>query len=49
MGREEDSVDEKLLNDMRTAFKANPRLQLGDALVSLVRSPYFTHRRTLSP
>jgi hypothetical protein len=49
MGREEDRVDEKLLNDMRTAFKANPRLQLGDALVSLVRSPYFTHRRTLSP
>jgi hypothetical protein len=49
MGREEDTVDEQLLADMRTAFKANPRLQLGDALVSLVRSPYFTHRRTLSP
>ncbi|MFP2909624.1 DUF1592 domain-containing protein [Pyxidicoccus sp. 3LFB2] len=49
MGREEDTVDELLLGDMRAAFKANPRLQLGDALVSLVRSPYFTHRRTLSP
>ena len=49
MGREEDTVDEQLLTEMRTAFKANPRLQLGDALVSLVRSPYFTHRRTLSP
>jgi hypothetical protein len=49
MGREEDTVDEPLLEEMRTAFKANPRLQLGDALVALVRSPYFTHRRTLSP
>lgn len=48
MGREEDTVDEQLLTEMREAFKANPRLQLGDALVSLVRSPYFTHRRTLS-
>ncbi|MBZ4416871.1 DUF1592 domain-containing protein [Myxococcus sp. RHSTA-1-4] len=46
MGREETPVDEQLLADMRAAFKANPRLQLGDALVSLVRSPYFTHRRT---
>jgi hypothetical protein len=46
MGREETSVDEQLLADMRAAFKANPRLQLGEAFVSLVRSPYFTHRRT---
>lgn len=46
MGREESDVDEQLLADMRAAFKANPRLQLGDALVNLVRSPYFTHRRT---
>nr|WP_281404484.1 DUF1592 domain-containing protein [Pyxidicoccus fallax] len=46
MGREESEVDQRLLSDMRDAFKANPRLQLGEALVSLVRSPYFTHRRT---
>lgn len=46
MGREEDSVDEHLLADMRAAFKANPRLELGEAFVALVRSPYFTHRRT---
>lgn len=45
MGREEDTYDEQVLADMRTAFKANPKLQLGDALISLVRSPYFVHRR----
>ncbi|QSQ24190.1 DUF1592 domain-containing protein [Pyxidicoccus parkwayensis] len=49
MGRDEDTFDEPVLADMRAAFKANPRLQLGDAFVSLVRSPYFVNRRTLSP
>ncbi|MCP3140274.1 DUF1588 domain-containing protein [Pyxidicoccus xibeiensis] len=46
MGRDEEAADAQLLTDMRDAFKANPRLYLGDALVSLVRSPYFVHRRT---
>ncbi|MFP2930253.1 DUF1592 domain-containing protein [Pyxidicoccus sp. 3LG] len=46
MGRDEDTVDAQLLADMRAAFKSNPRLHLGDALVGLVRSPYFVHRRT---
>ena len=30
-------------------FRADPKLKLGDALVALVRSPYFVHRRTTSP
>ncbi|HZI15064.1 MAG TPA: DUF1592 domain-containing protein [Myxococcus sp.] len=47
MGREEnEAVDQELLTDMRTAFRADPRLPLGEAFVALVRSPYFIHRRT---
>jgi hypothetical protein len=47
MGREEnEAVDQELLKDMRTAFRADPRLPLGEAFVALVRSPYFIHRRT---
>lgn len=48
MGREEvdASYDHELIAEMRAAFRANPKLQLGDAFVALVRSPYFVHRRT---
>jgi len=49
MGRDEAPVDAPILADMRASFRANPEWRLGDALVSLVRSPYFVHRRTLSP
>ncbi|MCP3098872.1 DUF1592 domain-containing protein [Myxococcus sp. K15C18031901] len=49
MGRDEVTVDAPALADMRSRFRADPRLKLGDALVGLVRSPYFVHRRTLSP
>lgn len=45
MGRDEDTVDAATLADMRTRFRADPKLKLGDALVGLVRSPYFVHRR----
>ncbi|NVJ06145.1 DUF1592 domain-containing protein [Myxococcus sp. AM001] len=49
MGRDEAPVDEHMLADMRSLFRANPEWRLGDALVGLVRSPYFVHRRTSSP
>ncbi len=49
MGRDEAAIDEHALADMRSAFRANAEWRLGDALVGLVRSPYFVHRRTLSP
>ncbi len=49
MGRDEDTVDGPMLTDMRSRFRADPKLKLGDALVGLVRSPYFVHRRTPSP
>ncbi|WP_095960122.1 DUF1592 domain-containing protein [Corallococcus macrosporus] len=49
MGRDESAVDEHMLTDMRASFRANPEWRLGDALVGLVRSPYFVHRRTSSP
>ncbi|NTX00897.1 DUF1592 domain-containing protein [Myxococcus sp. CA040A] len=49
MGRDEDTVDGPMLTDMRSRFRADPKLKLGDALVGLVRSPYFVHRRTTSP
>ncbi|MCP3057865.1 DUF1592 domain-containing protein [Myxococcus sp. K38C18041901] len=49
MGRDEDTVDARTLEDMRRSFRADPKLKLGDALVALVRSPYFVHRRTTSP
>nr|WP_284668400.1 DUF1592 domain-containing protein [Myxococcus sp. SDU36] len=49
MGRDESPVDEHMLADMRSMFRANPEWRLGDALVGLVRSPYFVHRRTSSP
>ncbi|QSQ13800.1 DUF1592 domain-containing protein [Myxococcus landrumensis] len=45
MGRDEDTVDSSMLADMRGRFRADPKLKLGDALVGLVRSPYFVHRR----
>ncbi|WP_090490095.1 DUF1588 domain-containing protein [Myxococcus virescens] len=49
MGRDETPVDEHMLADMRSMFRANPEWRMGDALVGLVRSPYFVHRRTSSP
>ncbi|WP_426753974.1 DUF1592 domain-containing protein [Myxococcus sp. Y35] len=49
MGRDELPIDEPVLADMRAAFRSNSEWRLGDALVGLVRSPYFVHRRTLSP
>ncbi|QDE70403.1 DUF1592 domain-containing protein [Myxococcus xanthus] len=49
MGRDEAPVDEHMLADMRSMFRANPEWRMGDALVGLVRSPYFVHRRTSSP
>jgi len=49
MGRDEESVDAPMLADMRSRFRGDERLKLGDALVGLVRSPYFVHRRIPSP